>query len=85
MLEWLIELDRDWAWKPGKMGRGIEKELPPDLAEELLAALGSFPRIATLFRRVAREVGTRLGYAYPQLADDAVTEYFESLGQRTSL
>jgi aminoglycoside 6-adenylyltransferase len=82
MLEWLVELDRDWSWKPGKAGRDIEAQLPSDLAAQLLAALDSFPLAAALFRRVANEVAARLGYTYPQLADDAVTAYFEELGQR---
>jgi hypothetical protein len=72
MLEWLVELDRDWAWKPGAYGRGIERELPPDVAAELEAAAGSYERTVGLFRRVARVVGERLGYAYPQAAEDAV-------------
>jgi aminoglycoside 6-adenylyltransferase len=82
MLEWLVELDRDWRWKPGKAGRDIEAQLPSDLAGDLLAALDSFPQAVALFRRVANEVGARLGYSYPQLADDAVTAYFEKLGQK---
>jgi len=75
MLEWSIEIDRDWNWKPGQVGRGIERELPPETAAELDATIGSFERTITLFRRVAREVGASLGYSYPQLADDSVTAY----------
>lgn len=83
MLEWLIETGRDWEWKPGAYGRGIERELPPDLADELTAAHDSFERTVTLFRRVAREVGEALGYAYPQSADDAVSAYIERLRSST--
>ena len=79
MLEWLIETGRSWEWKPGAYGRGIERELPPDVAEELAAAHGSFERTVTLFRRAAREVGEVLGYAYPQYADDAVSAYIDKL------
>ena len=63
MLEWRIELDRDWNWKPGAYGRGIERELPKEIADELEAAHDSVERTIALFRRVAREVGERLGYA----------------------
>jgi aminoglycoside 6-adenylyltransferase len=73
MLEWLIETRRDWSWKPGAYGRGIERELPPDVADDLAAAYGSFEQTVELFRRVAREVGDALGYTYPQLADDVVS------------
>jgi aminoglycoside 6-adenylyltransferase len=79
MLEWLIETGRGWEWKPGAHGRGIERELPSDLAEELAAARGSFERTAALFRRAAREVGDALGYAYPQFADDAVSAHMDAL------
>jgi aminoglycoside 6-adenylyltransferase len=79
MLEWKIALERDWSWKPGAYGRGLERELPSADAEDLLAATGSFDRTVGLFRRVAREVGQALGYAYPQLADDTVMAYFARL------
>ena len=73
MLEWLVETERDWRWKPGAYGRGIERELPGDVAAELGAAVGSFERTVDLFRRVARAVGERLGYAYPAAAEAALT------------
>ena len=79
MLEWLIELDRDWSWKPGAYGRGIERELPADVASELAEAYGSFEKTVALFRRVARAVGDGLGYVYPQHADDVVSAYVERL------
>ena len=79
MLEWLIETTRDWNWKPGVYGRGIERELTADVAAELRAAEGSFERTAALFRRVAHEVGTALGYRYPQHADDVITVCIDEL------
>ena len=79
MLEWLIETERDWSWRPGAYGRGLERELPPDVAAELAATDGSFDRTAALFRRVAHSVGDALGYAYPQTADDAVTASIHSV------
>ncbi|HEY2371399.1 MAG TPA: aminoglycoside 6-adenylyltransferase [Gaiellaceae bacterium] len=79
MLEWLIETDRSWSWSPGAFGRGIERELPPDVAETLEAAHDSFDATIALFRNVARDVGGALGYAYPHYADDAVTAYIDRL------
>ena len=79
MLEWLIETDRDWSWKPGAYGRGIERELPPDVAAALEAAHDSFDATIALFRRAAHDVGSALGYSYPQYADDAVTGYMVRL------
>lgn len=79
MLEWLIESGRGWKWRPGAYGRGIERELPPGLADELAATHGSFERTVALFRRAARDVGEALGYAYPQYADDAVSACIDKL------
>ena len=64
MVEWRVEVDRDWQWKPGAYGRGLERAFP-----ELCAAHDSFEQTVALFRRVAREVGDALGYAYPQRAE----------------
>ncbi len=84
MLEWRIELDRDWNWKPGAYGRGIEHELPKEIADDLEAAHDSVGGTFELFRRVAREVGERLGHAYPELADRSVCAYVEKLGLSTT-
>ena len=79
LLEWLVETERGWDWKPGAYGRGLERALPPELAAEVDAAAGSFERTVALFRRVAHEVGERLGYPYPQRADDAVSATVDTL------
>jgi aminoglycoside 6-adenylyltransferase len=88
MLEWRVELDRNWSWKPGVLGRGLKRALPPDLwaaLERTYAGSGTAETwdalFATteLFRRVAREVGDALGYAYPQAMDDGVSAYLEAV------
>jgi hypothetical protein len=73
MLECSVETRRDWSWKPGAFGQGIESELPVETVAELDAAAGSFERTAALFRHIAGDVGHALGYPYPQYADDAGT------------
>jgi aminoglycoside 6-adenylyltransferase len=86
MLEWLIELGRDWDWKPGAYGRGLERALPVDLRAQLEATYvgagidanwEALFRTAALFRRVAREVADALGFEYPQDVDDGVTAHLE--------
>ncbi|HEX5545943.1 MAG TPA: aminoglycoside 6-adenylyltransferase, partial [Ktedonobacterales bacterium] len=86
LLEWRIELDRDWSWKPGVVGRGLKRALPPDLwaaFERTYAGPGiaenweALFAMTALFRRVAIEVGQALGYTYPQDLDDGVTAYLE--------
>ena len=90
MLEWRIELDRDWSWKPGMAGRGLKRALPPDLwtAFERTYAGPGIPEnwdalfaTTALFRRVAREVGQALGYAYPEDMDRGVSAYLEATRQ----
>jgi aminoglycoside 6-adenylyltransferase len=88
MLEWRVEVDRDWSWKPGPVGRGLKQYLPPEAwaelektwvgagTEENWAALFA---LTALFRRVAGEVGHALGYAYPHDLDRGVTAYLEKV------
>jgi aminoglycoside 6-adenylyltransferase len=86
MFEWLIELDRNWSWKPGAYGRGLEQALPADLRAELEATYvgagieenwEALFRTTALFRRVARKVGDALGVGYPQDVDEGVTAQLE--------
>ncbi|HKT37245.1 MAG TPA: aminoglycoside 6-adenylyltransferase [Ktedonobacterales bacterium] len=86
LLEWRIELDHGWTWKPGIVGRGLKRALPPDLwsafertyvgpgIEENWEALFA---MTALFRRAAIAVGQALVYTYPQELDDDVTAYLE--------
>ena len=86
LLEWLVEIDRGWDWKPGAYGRGIERALPRRLRTELQATyVGSgveenweaLLRTTALFRRVAHEVSDALGFEYPQDVDDGVSAHLE--------
>jgi aminoglycoside 6-adenylyltransferase len=88
LLEWRVEIDRNWSVRTGIPGRGLERLLPPDLwsafagtyvsleIEETWAALD---RVMALFRQIAREVGNALGYPYPQPVDDRVSAYLEAI------
>lgn len=88
LLEWRIELDHAWSLKPGVVGRGFKKLLPPTLWSDLEATYvgGDIAEnwralFATtdLFRRVALEVGAALGYTYPHDLDRRVTVYLEAV------
>lgn len=90
MLEWRVELDHDWALKPGVLGRGLKQLLPADLwsalestyvGPDIEASWAALFRSADLFRRVAREVGGALGYAYPQQVDDEVSAFLKAVRQ----
>lgn len=89
LLEWRIELDHGWSVRPGVNGRGLKRWLPaeiwsdfantyvgPDIEDNWIALF----HLAALFRRVAAEVGTALGYPYPQPLDDRVSAYWRLFG-----
>jgi hypothetical protein len=87
-LEWRIELDHDWALRPGAYGRGLERLLSTDIRSELADTYvgtdiednwDALFRTTALVRRVATEVGDALGYAYPLEVDEAVTARLEAV------
>jgi aminoglycoside 6-adenylyltransferase len=84
LLEWRIEIEHAWSLQPGVLGRGLKRLLPAELWEELASTYvgpeidenwEALWRTTALFRRVARDVGDALGYAYPQPVDDRVSAY----------
>ena len=88
VLEWHVELGHDWSLKAGRLGRGLERLLPPEVWAELASTyVGPDPddnwaalfRTGALFRRVATSVGEALGYAYPQKVDEGVTAYLHGV------
>lgn len=88
MLEWSIEIDRGWQWKPGAYGRGLAGELDADTGRELAATYAggdigdlweSLFRTTALFRTVAIRVAERLGYGYLYELDRKVTIYHQAV------
>lgn len=82
MLEWRMACEHDWAVPTGALGKGLKKRLPPDIWTELEATYAgagleenweSLFRMIAFYRRIAREVGVHLGYAYPEDLDRRVT------------
>jgi aminoglycoside 6-adenylyltransferase len=91
MLEWKAEIEHDWSLKSGNYGKGLVKYLTPEIIRELENTFSSSGenaywnalfRIINLFRKVAREVGQRLGYAYPQNLDSRVIEYLQKVKKK---
>lgn len=87
-LEWRIELDHDWSLRPGAYGRGLEEHLPADFWSQLSGTYvgteiednwNALLRTTALFRRVAVEIGDKLGYPYPHDVDEAVTAHLEGV------
>lgn len=92
MLEWRVSAEHGWAYRPGKLGRGLREALAGDVWAELAATFVGFDRSETwralfasieLFRRVAREVGARLGVAYPDQIDRRMMRYLRELEARS--
>jgi aminoglycoside 6-adenylyltransferase len=88
VLEWKIELDHNWSWKPGAVGRGLKKHLDARTWDELARTYvgesieenwdALFQTIA-LFSRSAIEVGNALGYRYPYELEEGVTGYLQRI------
>jgi len=88
MLEWSIEIDRGWTWKPGHYGCGLPKALDPDIAKELVETYAggdieelweSLFRTTALFRKAAIRVAESLGYEYLHDLDKRVTIYHQTV------
>jgi aminoglycoside 6-adenylyltransferase len=88
MLEWRVELNHGWSLRPGAYGRGLERNLPPELAAELAATYvgagveenwEALFATTALFRRVAAEVADALGFTYPRDVDEPVLAHLEAV------
>jgi aminoglycoside 6-adenylyltransferase len=84
MLEWKIEIERNWSLKPGLLGKGLKKIINPQLWKELEDTYTGadeeenwkalFSTIA-LFRKIAVLVGEHFSYPYPYDLEERVTAY----------
>ena len=88
MLEWRMEIEHNWSAKTGAYGKGLKKQLSPEVWSDLEATyVGAgieenwvaLFKTLDVFRRVAIEVGERLGYQYPCELDRSVTEYMQKV------
>lgn len=88
MLEWLMGLHHNWSLPTGWLGKGLKKKLPPEIWSQLEATYAGADiadnwdalfRTMALFRRVAMEVGTGLGYTYPLELDERMTAFVKAM------
>jgi aminoglycoside 6-adenylyltransferase len=91
LLEWRVALDREGSVPVGALGKGLKKHLPPELWSQLEATYAGASlaenwealfRTIALFRRVAMEVGERLGYEYPLDLDERVIAFVKAMQAR---
>ncbi len=88
MLEWHMQLTRNWSQKAGAYGKRLKRYTRPDLWAELERTYvgpgadenwdAMFATI-DLFRKVALEVGQALGLAYPMEMDRRATAYLRRM------
>ncbi|HXD08938.1 MAG TPA: aminoglycoside 6-adenylyltransferase [Anaerolineales bacterium] len=90
LLEWRVAVDYGWSRSIGSLGKGLKKYLPPAIwiqFEETFVGAGSddnweaLAKIMAFFRRVAVEVGERLGFEYPHAVHQRVSAYVEHIKQ----
>jgi aminoglycoside 6-adenylyltransferase len=88
LLEWRIEIDHNWSWKPGAAGRGLKEHLDSRSWSEFASTYvgegidenwDALFKTTALFRRMAKEVGDALGYGYPSDLDERVTSYLQRI------
>jgi len=88
LLEWRIELDHNWSWKPGAGGGGLKKNLDArtwgELASTYVGASmdenwDALFQTTALFSRSALEVSKALGYRYPYELEERVTSYLQRI------
>lgn len=88
LFEWRIEIDRRWAWPPGRHGRGLQRAVPKsrwqrleqtlvgaDLAENWHALWAALE----LHRELAVEIAGLLGFSYPHDRDAKAVSYLRLL------
>lgn len=86
MFVWQFEINHGWSVLPGDYGKGFKKRVSPEVWTELETTyVGAcieenwnalFGAVA-LFRKIARDVGQRLGYVYPEDMHRGCMRYFE--------
>jgi aminoglycoside 6-adenylyltransferase len=88
MLEWRIEIDHNWSLKPGVQGRGFKQLLPPHIwsafartyvSLDVRESWAALDQVIVLFRQIAGDVSSALGYSYPQHVDDQVSAYLQAI------
>lgn len=88
MLVWQMEINHEWAVKPGALGKGLKKYLPAERWQELAGTYvgpgleenwAALFRTVVLFRKIAREVGEQLGFVYPNEVHRRTMNYLEKV------
>jgi aminoglycoside 6-adenylyltransferase len=88
MLEWRIAAEHGWTWSPRPYGQRLEEHLDEGTRAALAGTYAGLDpeaiwtaafRLAELFRRVAIDVASTLGYTYPESVDARMTAYLQRM------
>jgi aminoglycoside 6-adenylyltransferase len=84
LLEWRVELDHAWSLPVGALGKGLKKNLSPEIWTSLEHSFAgasleanwlALDRTLALFRQLAKQVGEALDYGYPEELHAAIVAY----------
>lgn len=90
VVEWHIGVEHNWSANPNKYGRWFKKLVRPDVWTEIEGTFAgpsleenwdALFRTTGVFRRLAVQVGTALGYRYPSGMDERITGYMLKIRQ----
>ncbi len=93
MLEWKIGLETGRWEKSGHYGKGLKKRLDEGTWQELESTFcgpgneenwQALWNTVMLFRRMAQEVGGKMGFSYPQDMDDRTVNYLKNIRTKHS-
>jgi len=88
VIEWSIGLQHDWSVNTGVCGKRFKRYLDAETWAEFESTFAGadieenwqvFFNAVALFRRLARVVGSRLGYDYPEQMDEEMTAYYSKI------
>lgn len=91
MLEWWLECKHNWSVPTGSLGKGLKKQVPREIWLQLEQCYAGADikenwdalfKTIDLYRQVATDVATHLGYIYPQEMDQRVTAYAQKIKQQ---
>jgi aminoglycoside 6-adenylyltransferase len=84
IVDWYIGSENNWSVETGALGKKYKKMLPAQLWKEFQESYagGSIEenwealfKIAELFRKIAKDIGVKLGYSYPDNVDREVMDF----------
>ena len=88
MLEWRVEIDRNWSLKPGAYGKALRELVTPSVWAKLEQTyVGPAPQdnwdalfnTISLFREIALEVAAHLEFHYPEELHNKVLSYLQNV------